>query len=87
MKTFAPGRSDHTKLEPPMTKPTPGEQVDAAEDRRKELIARAIAAVAGEEESAELMEDYAERAEREPRLSDYELSLLRRASNSNARSR
>ena len=87
MKTSRPSGFDHTKLKPPMTKPTSREQVDAAEDRRKELIARAIAEVAGEEESAELMEDYAERREREPRLSDYELSLLRRATNGRARGR
>lgn len=48
-------------FEPPEKEAGVREQVDAAETRRSDEIAAALAKMVGEEESAALMEDYAER--------------------------
>ena len=79
MKSRTPTKFDYMKFEPPKRQATVLEQVEAAETRRADRVGAALAEVIGEGESAALMEDYAERTKREPRLSEYELSLLERA--------
>lgn len=58
---------------------SPRALVDASEARRGDTVRAALTSVVGNHESNELMRDYAERIKREPRLSEYELSLLTRA--------